>query len=72
MAECSCPYRTFVLPYNRECCEKILQRSFCCLGIAIELGLKTNKGNKSLLISPPQKKETASKQLRSDAVFKRL
>lgn len=72
MAECSCPYRTLVLLYNRECCEKNLQHSFCCWGIPIELGLKTNKGNKSLLISPPQKKETASKLLRSDAVFKRI
>ena len=73
MAECSCPYRTLVLLYNRECCEKNLQHSFCCLGIPIELGLKTNKGNKPLLIFPPKKtKETASKQFRSDAVFKRI
>lgn len=54
MAECSCPYRTLVLLYNRECCEKNLQHSFCCLGIPIEFEAKTNKGNKSLLI-PPQK-----------------
>lgn len=72
MAECSCRYRTLVLLYNRECCEKNLQHSFCCLGIPIELGLKTNKGNKSLLISPQKTKETASKQFRSDAIFKRI
>ena len=53
MAECSCPYRTFVLLDNRECCEKNLQRSFCCWGIPIELGLKTNTGKQ---ISPHRNK----------------
>lgn len=56
MVECSCRYRTLVLLYNRECCKKNLQRSFCCWGIPIEVEAKTNKGNKSLLISPQKNK----------------
>lgn len=74
MAECSCRYRTLVLLYNRECCEKNLQHSFCCLGIPIELGLKTNKGNKSLLISPPKKQKRPHQNnfvlMRSSNAFK--
>lgn len=74
MAECSCRYRTLVLLYNRECCEKNLQRSFCCLGIPIELGLKTNKGNKSLLIPLPKKQKRPHQNnfvlMRSSNAFK--